>query len=116
MPVAGKVVVSFAGYHSILPVVFGRFFKKPVFVILHGNDAASIPSLDYGNFRKWPLSWCTAFSVKNATKLLPVSKHLINTKLKGPARKMEANQGVAAFVKNPAHHEVIHNGLSLIHI
>ena len=79
VPGCEAIVVQFAGYHSVLPVVFGRLFRIPVLLILHGTEAASLPELRYGNLRGGWLRRATAFSLRRATRLLPVSASIIES-------------------------------------
>ncbi|MBL7965023.1 MAG: glycosyltransferase family 4 protein [Flavobacteriales bacterium] len=87
------VICHFAGYHSVLP----SLFSKRCFIILAGSDGASFPHINYGNFRKRLYGWATAFSVRHATRLLPVDASLVESEQtydpSGPGR-----QGVKAFV------------------
>ena len=52
VPGTDKIVIQFGGFWSLIPCVVGRLFKKPIAIILHGTDCASIPSLNYGSLRK----------------------------------------------------------------
>jgi len=71
------LVVSFGGYWSFWPSVLGRLFRKPVYIILHGTDCASIPELQYGSLRHPILKWFCKVSYQNASCLLPVSDSLV---------------------------------------
>ncbi len=77
---AHAMVVSFAGYWSFWPVTFGRLLGIPVYVILHGTDVCRFDAIDYGNLRIRTMRWFNAYTFKHATKLLPVSESLIETK------------------------------------
>ncbi len=79
VPRSRAIVVQFAGYHSVLPVVFSRLFRIPALLILHGTEAASLPELRYGNLRGGWLRRATVFSLRRAAHLLPVSASLIAT-------------------------------------
>jgi len=72
------IIVMFAGYWSVLPVLFGKFFKKNVFIILGGTDCVSYPTINYGSLRKPLLKSAIYISLKNATCLLPVHESLID--------------------------------------
>ena len=52
VPGTDKIVIQFGGFWSLIPCVVGRLFKKPIAIILHGTDCASIPNLNYGSLRK----------------------------------------------------------------
>jgi hypothetical protein len=49
------VFCMFAGYHSIIPVLFARLFGKPCIIIAGGIDCVAFPSVNYGNFNKFIL-------------------------------------------------------------
>ncbi len=73
-----KAYISFfAGYSSLVPSVLAKVFNKPHIIILGGTDCTSIPEINYGNYRKIFLGWCTRKSIELATTLLPVSQNLI---------------------------------------
>lgn len=80
VPKADVVLVQFGGYWSLIPSIYGKIFKKPVYIILHGTDCAAIPALNYGSLRIPLLKWFCEKSYQLATKLLPVSESLIHTK------------------------------------
>ena len=69
-------VCMFAGYHSFLPVLFGRIFSKKVYIIAGGIDCVNFPKLHYGNFHKFWLSKITAYSFRNASHIFPISEYL----------------------------------------
>jgi glycosyltransferase involved in cell wall biosynthesis len=71
-------IVSFAGYHSFLPVFFAKFFNKKVFIIQNGTESVAIKELNYGSLLKKNLARFCKYSLKNATELWPVSDALIN--------------------------------------
>lgn len=90
------IIVSFGGYWALMPSLIGRIFRIPVFIILHGTDCASIPSIEYGMLRKNILRHVCKWSYSFATLLLPVSKSLIrieNTFYK-PEDSQERFQGI----------------------
>lgn len=80
IPSCRVVLVQFGGYWSLVPTMYGKLFKKPVYIVLHGTDCASIPALNYGSLRIPLLQWFCKKSYEWATKLLPVSESLIYTK------------------------------------
>lgn len=71
------ILVHFGGYWSFLPALLGKLFNKPVYIILHGTDCASIPYLNYGSLRIPLLKWFCQMSYEWATMLLPVSESLV---------------------------------------
>lgn len=108
------IVVSFGGYWSLLPSLFGRLFSVPCFIILHGTDCASIPSLNYGNLRGGLLKWAIKNSYARATKLLPVSESLINVENTYNNVKAEVKQGVKNhFPQLKINYETVFNGIDI---
>jgi glycosyltransferase involved in cell wall biosynthesis len=74
------IVISFGGYWSFLPSLFGMVFRKNVYIILNGADSAYIPELKYGFLKKGTLLyWMCRKSYEWADILLPVSDSLIKT-------------------------------------
>jgi glycosyltransferase involved in cell wall biosynthesis len=81
------VIVSFAGYHSYLPIRFAKLKGIPSFIVLNGTDSVGIPQLHYGSHLKKLLRLFCKWSIKRATELWPVSASLIdgeNTYLSKP--------------------------------
>ena len=60
------IYVWFADYHSFLPTLMGRLFRKKMIIILGGYDVTYIPSLKYGSFSNPIRKFCTRFSLKFA--------------------------------------------------
>lgn len=109
-----KIVVSFGGYWSFLPALFGKIFGVRTFIILHGTDATSFPEIGYGSLRRQPLRQFCKWSYQLAYRLLPVSKSLIYTENSYFKEGVVVKQGVKAFfpeVKTPA--KVIPNGIEV---
>jgi glycosyltransferase involved in cell wall biosynthesis len=79
IPQSAIILVQFGGYWSLIPSLYGRLFNKPVYIVLHGTDCASIPSLKYGSLRIPLLKWFCKQSYTLATQLLPVSDSLVET-------------------------------------
>lgn len=79
VPRTAVILVQFGGYWSLIPSLYGKIFKKKVYIVLHGTDCASIPALNYGSLRIPFLKWFCKKSYELATKLLPVSDSLIET-------------------------------------
>jgi glycosyltransferase involved in cell wall biosynthesis len=73
------VLVHFGGYWSFFPSLLGKIFRKPVYIILHGTDCASIPELNYGSLRIPLLKWFCERSYSWASMLLPVSHSLVKS-------------------------------------
>ena len=47
---ARNIYIWFADYHSFLPVIFSKIFRKNSIVILGGYDVTYLPDLNYGSF------------------------------------------------------------------
>lgn len=106
------IIVSFGGYWSVLPSLLGKWFKKPVFIILHGTDCASFKDINYGNIRKPALRFALKMSYKFATHLLPVSQSLIYTENTYYCKDQTIKQGYKYFFpKNNTQNTVIHNAI-----
>jgi glycosyltransferase involved in cell wall biosynthesis len=74
---AKALICQFAGYHSLLPVIFGKIFRKPCVVVVGGTDCTSMPSINYGNLRKPLLRWFTLKSLKFAAHIISPSRSLV---------------------------------------
>ncbi len=106
-------ITQFAGYHSFLPTIVSRISKKKHFIVLGGTDCNWLPSINYGNFNKFPLKWFTQFSLNYATHLIPVNKELVYCKYTYTENDFKF-QGYSAFfpkIKTP--YTVIPNGINL---
>lgn len=107
---ADLLVCQFAGHHSLLPVLFGKIFRRSVLLIPGGSDCVSFPSFNYGQFRKPLLAKTTRWSYRHATHLAPVDESLLFCNYTYSDRDFPS-QGIRYFCKNlrtPA--TVIHNG------
>ncbi len=106
------IVVSFGGYWSFFPSLIGKVFKKPVYIILHGTDCASLPNLNYGSLRKPILKLFCKISYRFSFKLLPVSSSLIKVKNTFLADDKYSYQGINYFFPNlKINYSVIYNGI-----
>jgi glycosyltransferase involved in cell wall biosynthesis len=76
---AEVILCMFAGYHSFLPVLFGKLFKKKVVIVAGGIDCVAFPSINYGNFNKKILGWITCWSFKNCYHIAPISEYLVDS-------------------------------------
>ena len=111
VPGTDKIVIQFGGFWSLIPCVVGRLFKKPIAIILHGTDCASIPNLNYGSLRKKLLKRICRISYKKASILLPVSDSLIQSK--NEYNSSYSNQGIKYHFPNlNTPYLVIPNGLN----
>ncbi len=105
-----KLLIHFGGYWSLIPALLGSKFNIPVYIVLHGTDTASIPSLSYGSLRKPLLRFFCKWSYHFAFRLLPVSESLI--RIENQFLNEPSPQGVRHyFPKNKTPYTVIHNGL-----
>lgn len=113
IPTAKAVVIEFGGYWSLSPSLLGKFFKTPVYIILHGTDCAHLPSISYGSLRKkWINKFCR-LSYKNAKRLLPVSDSLAKTNNTYNLNILDQKQGFQHFFSNVlTPYTTIHNGIN----
>ena len=66
----------FADYHSFLPVLFARIFRKKSVVVIGGYDVCRIRKLKYGAFFSSFRGWFCAKSMRLASSILTVSYHV----------------------------------------
>jgi glycosyltransferase involved in cell wall biosynthesis len=110
LPSSAIVVGQLAAYHSFLPVIMAKLFRKPSVIFLAGTDCAYFPSIQYGNFCKPLLGWFTSASVRMATHLAPKHESLIHFDYTYDASGAPV-QGIRHFVKNlTTPYTVIPNG------
>jgi glycosyltransferase involved in cell wall biosynthesis len=104
------IFVMFGGYWSILPAIFGKLFRKPVYIILGGTDCVSFPSINYGSLRKPVLKKVIEWSYKLSTRLLPVDESLVYSEnlYFSAEYKMQGFKYYFPTLKTPF--QVIHNG------
>lgn len=103
------IICSFVGYHSFLPVIFGKIWRKKVMIVLNGTDSVGIAELNYGSHLKKILGWFCKFSLKHATELWPVSKDLISGSNSFTGKKIAYGVSVSfPAIKTP--YVVIPNG------
>jgi glycosyltransferase involved in cell wall biosynthesis len=74
---ASILMCQFAGYHSMLPVVFAGIFHKVSLIVVGGTDCTSMPSINYGNLRKPLLRWFTLKSLKYSAHIISPGESLI---------------------------------------
>ncbi|MBK9254203.1 MAG: glycosyltransferase family 4 protein [Saprospiraceae bacterium] len=106
-----NIFVMFGGYWSILPVLVGRFYNKPVYIILGGTDCVSFPSINYGSLRKPLLKHFIKWSYQLSTKLIPVDESLVYCNYSYYENSIYKHQGYKYFfpqISTP--HQVIYNG------
>jgi glycosyltransferase involved in cell wall biosynthesis len=88
------VLISFGGYWSVWPVLFGKLLGKKTLIVLHGTDCASIPELGYGSLRIPLLKWACGLSYRHASALVPVSESLAGTELDFDPTVLHRFQGI----------------------
>jgi glycosyltransferase involved in cell wall biosynthesis len=77
LPKTTQYLCFFGGYHSVLPVWFGKVFRKRCIIQAGGTDCMNMPEINYGNFRKKWLRKATVYSFKNCSLILPVAQALV---------------------------------------
>lgn len=92
-------VSYFAGYHSFLPGVFAKVFRKPFLVIAAQTESICYPSIQYGNYHKPIYGMFTRWSLRMANHITPVHKTLIESRNTYYPNDGEA-QGIKHFVPN----------------
>lgn len=105
------ILVSFGGYWSFFPALFGRMFNKKVAIVVHGTDCVSFPEINYGNLRSSLISWFTKKSYQLSNLILPVSESLVYTENTYYSRE-KLKFGYTYHLKNiKTPYKVIPNGL-----
>ncbi len=74
---AKVVYIWFASYHSFIPILLAKLFKKPSYLVIGGYDVASIPEIGYGSFSKPIRVFFARYSIKYASLNLPVVDSLV---------------------------------------
>ena len=104
-------ICQFAGFHSLLPIFFGRIWKKPILIIAGGTESVSFPKLNYGNLRPTLLGGSTRYTLKNASIIAPVHESLIYQKYTYENPYQEKEQGMKALIPGfQTKYKVIWNG------
>jgi len=73
------ILISFAGYWSFLPALFGNLLGKKVAIVVHGTDCVAFPVIKYGNLRGALLRFIIKKSLQWTSIILPVSESLVYT-------------------------------------
>lgn len=110
LPRTSQYLCFFGGYHSVLPVWFGKVFGKKCTIQAGGTDCINMPEIGYGNFRKKWLRKATIYSFKNCTLILPVAEALVKQDYSYDPQ-INSKQGLLNLIpdlKTPIH--VIPNG------
>lgn len=112
LPRTSQYLCFFGGYHSVLPVWFGKVFGKKCTIQAGGTDCMNMPEIGYGNFRKKWLRIATIYSFKNCSLILPVADALIKQEYRYDP-KINKKQGLLNLIpdlKTPI--QVIPNGFN----
>lgn len=73
------LICRFAGYHSFLPALFAKLFRKKSITILGGTDCHKFPAYNYGSFNKPLLSHFLKLTYQLSNVLAPVHESLIDS-------------------------------------
>lgn len=104
------IICRFAAYHSFLPALFGKIFRKPVLIIIGGMESHCFPSISYGNYTRKIYGWFTRQSMNMATHISPVDESLVECEYNYAEEKF-MTQGYKPFCpKARAPYTVIYNG------
>lgn len=76
LPQYRVVYIWFADYHSWLPTLIGKLYRKEVIVVAGGYDLARERRYGYGSFSKQLRGFLTLQSLNRATKVLAVSQYI----------------------------------------
>lgn len=110
LPRTSQYLCFFGGYHSVLPVWFGKMFGKRCTIQAGGTDCINMPEIGYGNFRKKWLRKATVYSFKNCSLILPVAEALVKQDYSYDSRN-SSKQGLLNLIPDLATPiEVIPNG------
>lgn len=80
------IYIWFADYHSFLPLLLSKLYRKKSFLVIGGYDIAREREFNYGSFTKPLRAFMTLSSIKWASCNLAVSQNVERT-LKGIAPK-----------------------------
>lgn len=110
LPFTSHYLCFFGGYHSVIPVFFGKLFSLPTFIQAGGTDAVNMPSINYGNYRKKMLKKATTYSFQNCTRILSVAESLVayDYSFDSSIPKKQGLKNLIPNLKTPI--QVIYNG------
>ena len=107
-------VSQFAGYHSLLPVLFAKITGKKSLIIAGGMECVAFPSIGYGNFQKKYLKNFTRWSLMNASHISPKHETLWHSRYTYTNDDF-SEQGIQFFIPSiRTPHTVIYNGYDSI--
>jgi glycosyltransferase involved in cell wall biosynthesis len=67
--------IWFADYHALIPMILGRLFRKPVFLVLGGYDTTWLPEYAYGVFTNPLRTRIVLYLYHKSACVLPVSDY-----------------------------------------
>ena len=70
------VFIWFGDYHSMLPVLFAKIFRKKSFVVIGGYDVSTLSDFKYGAFTHPVRAFFTRTTFKYASLCFPVADAL----------------------------------------
>lgn len=73
---AKAVYIWFADYHSFIPTLLAKLFRKKSFLVLGGYDVAYIPEYNYGSFNNPIRAFCAKQAISLASINLAVSDNI----------------------------------------
>ena len=73
---------------GLLPTIIGKLRKKPVLLNAVGQDVACVPSINYGAPLRWYYRPFITWTLKNATKIISISKDCANWAKKWGAKNV----------------------------
>lgn len=71
---ADLVLCWFVFPTGLFATLFGKLFHKPVILNAAGYDVAYLPSLNYGTSKRWYLRPLVSWALRNATKVIAISR------------------------------------------
>ena len=70
------IFIWFADYHSFLPILFSKWFRKKSVIVLGGYDVYCIPELGYGVCSSRLRNIVSKFAINNAQYVAPLTNHM----------------------------------------
>tara|TARA_E500000178_G_scaffold350716_1_gene410241 strand:- start:388 stop:1401 length:1014 start_codon:yes stop_codon:yes gene_type:complete len=106
-------LIMFGGYHSLLPTLYSKLFRKKSYIILGGTDCNHFPTIPYGYHGNPVHSLFIKYSAMMTNKLFPVSEELIEQDY-AYLEEEKGKKGLITKVPNldRSKVEVVHNGVS----
>ncbi len=73
------IICKFSSYHSLIPLIIGKIANVKSVLINGGLDCSYFPGINYGNFRKPLLGYCTQLSYKLTNNIITLHRSMIET-------------------------------------